>query len=105
MGDYDGDGRNDISVVRAVPFDPAEPGGPALLRWFIRLSGGGQAVVDYGEEGDVPVFADYTGDRRTDLGVVRYPVGEPDEASPTPLEWYVRSSNNGATSRALRSSR
>lgn len=101
MGDYDGDGRNDISVVRAVPFDPAEPGAPALLRWFIRLSGGGRAVVDYGEEGDVPVFADYTGDRRTDLGVVRYPVGEPDEASTTPLEWYVRSSNNGATSRTV----
>lgn len=58
-------------MVRAVPFDPTVSNCPALQRWF------------------------------TDLGVVRYPVREPDEASTTRLEWYLRSSSPGATSRTV----
>lgn len=96
LGDYDGDGRSDISVVRAVPFDPAAPDGPALLRWFIRLSAGGAAVVDFGNADDVPVFADYTGDGRTDISIVRYP--EPPAGYSGRLESYVRDSRTGSSS-------
>lgn len=104
-GDYDNDGRTDVSVVRQVPVDPAAPDGDVVLRWFLRLSAGGQVVIDHGsstkEHADFPVAADYTGDGRTDIGVVRYPEREPGELVQVPLEWYVRSSTTGTTTRSV----
>lgn len=97
-GDYDGDGRTDIAVVRRVQ----TPDGREVLRWFIRLSGGGQAVLDHGDaETDDPVPADYTGDGRTDVGVVRYAENLPGEVNTTPLAWFIRSSADGTTTRRV----
>lgn len=71
-------------------------------RWFIRLSGGGQSVLDHGDAGtDVPVSADYIGDGRTDVGVVRYTEREPDDLVTALLEWFIRSSADGTTTRTV----
>lgn len=66
QGDYDNDGRADVAVVRYLA--------NGNFRWFIALSRGGAAVVDWGNwqtQGDFPVWGDFTGDGRTDLGVWR----------------------------------
>ena len=79
-GDYDGDGRPDVGVWR-----------PSTGDWSVLLS-----AFDYdgnhrlqrrwglGTAGDVPVPADYDGDRLTDLAVWRAPTGD----------WYVLKSSN-----------
>ncbi|HXG86466.1 MAG TPA: VCBS repeat-containing protein [Pyrinomonadaceae bacterium] len=70
--DYDGDGRDDLTVVRD---------GGANLVWFIlRSSNGTVAVVNFGlpgftadtGRGDIPIAgADYNGDGRADITVIR----------------------------------
>jgi hypothetical protein len=67
-GDYDNDGRTDVAVVRegATPTD--------ILQWYIRLSGSGGAVANYGfglTGSDVLVQNDYDGDGKTDIAVWR----------------------------------
>ena len=67
-GDYDHDGKTDIAVVRegAQTTD--------ILQWFIRLSGSGNAVVNYGfglTGSDLLAQNDYDGDGKTDVAVWR----------------------------------
>ena len=71
-GDYDGDGKTDLAVVRegAAPTDN--------LNWYYRASTTGQMVGPYpwGVTGtDLLAQNDYTGDGKTDLGIWRNSVG------------------------------
>ncbi len=76
-GDYGGDRRTDIAVVRG--FGVFEPS-PHLV-WYIR--GVGTVVWGSGFT-DWPVPADYNGDGKTDIAVVRY------ISETAPLVWYIR---------------
>jgi hypothetical protein len=75
-GDYDGDGRMDLSVYR-----------PTTGYWYIKNSSDG-AVVAYrfGIAEDIPVPADYDGDSKADVTVFR----------PSENAWYRLNSSNGA---------
>ena len=68
--DYDGDGRDDLTVVR--------DGNPNLTWFFLRSSNNTLGVVNFGTRGfttgtgDTPIAgADYNGDGRADLTVIR----------------------------------
>jgi len=89
IADYDGDGRADLSIWR--PSNPFCPGQGGL--WFTVFSGGGTRATCIGQFGDLPVPADYDGDRKADLAIYR------------PLNqgcvggaglWYVQLSGGGA---------
>ena len=56
-GDYDGDGKADITVYR-----------PSSGHWFILKSSTNSAFMIYqlGTTGDIPVPGDYDGDGKTD---------------------------------------
>lgn len=58
--DFDGDNRADISVFR-----------PSEGKWYVRKSGGGDSMVQFGLPGDVPVTADYDGDAKSDAVIFR----------------------------------
>ena len=75
-GDFDGDGRADLYVVR-----------PGDDRWLIRPSSGSLRVDQMGDPaaGDLPVTADFDGDGRSDLAVVR----------PGTDQWFIRLSSGG----------
>ncbi|HLM02277.1 MAG TPA: FG-GAP-like repeat-containing protein [Pyrinomonadaceae bacterium] len=72
--DVDGDGKTDIGVFR-----------PSEGNWYILQSADNSfRAFHFGQDNDVPVPADYDGDRKTDIAVVREDV------------WYIlQSSNNG----------
>jgi len=89
-GDYDGDGKTDIAVVRAGS------GAESELNWFIRKStDGGLKSVKFGITGDDNIFGDltvqndYDGDGITDVAVWRDSNG---------FFYFIRSSGNGSTS-------
>ncbi|MCB9548371.1 MAG: VCBS repeat-containing protein [Myxococcales bacterium] len=71
VGDFDGDGRDDLGAWR--PLDGA---------WFARRPDGLPVVdgVRLGQAGDVPLPADYDGDGRADLAVYR----------PSTGQWFAR---------------
>ncbi len=74
-GDFDGDGKGDFVTY-------------SVDGWFISLSGGNYATVDFihwGAAGDKPVAADYDGDGKDDLAVFR----------PSDGFWYIRKSGGG----------
>jgi hypothetical protein len=76
-GDFDGDGRDEISVFR-----------PPTGTWYSLMSAGGFATssqVQFGLPGDITVPGDYDGDRRADVAVFRPPSGL----------WFLRASSNG----------
>jgi len=73
--DYDGDGRADVSVFRAVE-----------NKWFILRSADlGITQTIFAVAGDIPVPADYDGDGKTDLAIFRPSSGD---------WWYLSSINN-----------
>lgn len=77
--DYDGDTITDFGIYQS-----------STGNWFVKYSGGGFDIVNWGEGGgvDIPVPGDYDGDRRADLAVYQ----------PTRALWAVRSLVTGAIS-------
>jgi hypothetical protein len=75
IGDFDGDGRGDVTVVR-----------PSTGEWFTRQShSDAVAYMQWGVPGDVRMPGDYDGDRRSDHAVYR----------PSSGEWLARLSGAG----------
>lgn len=73
LGDWDGDGRDDISVVRVGVGD--------RLFWYVALSGSAQVqVYEWGVKGDKPGLSDVDGDGIAELVVLR----------PGTYVWYIR---------------
>ena len=71
--DFDGDGRDDISVFR-----------PSTGVWYVIGSTSGMSAIQVGISGDIPVPADYDGDGKTDYAVYR----------PSSGTWFIRRSSN-----------
>lgn len=82
-GDYDGDGKTDLAVVR---------GSGGLILWWIRPSGGGADFPTFfgNSATDFPTMGDYDGDGKTDISVWR-----PD-IDPTQNNFYYLGSTSGA---------
>ncbi|HEX6124500.1 MAG TPA: hypothetical protein VFZ23_03935 [Pyrinomonadaceae bacterium] len=66
--DYDGDRKTDVAIWR--------PNGGAGGEWWIRYSGGGNAVFNFGLSTDKAVPGDYTGDGRADVAFWRPSTGQ-----------------------------
>jgi hypothetical protein len=83
LGDFGGDGVNDLAVFRAT-----------TAEWFIlNLPRGTFRAVQFGPAGaSLPVPADYDGDGRTDLAVY-VPATAPGATS----TWFVHGSRDGVT--------
>lgn len=77
IGDFDGDQRADLVVLR-----------PSTNTWYFRYSAFPTAFsnIPFGQAGDIAVPADYDGDAITDIAVWR----------PTTGEWFVKFSSNGS---------
>ncbi len=84
-GDYDGDGKTDISVWR--------PGPAGAAVWYTLLSSNGTARIEaFGQSGDFAnVQGDYDGDGKDDIAVYR-PSNSP---TTDPSIWYYRTAQNG----------
>ena len=76
-GDFDGDGRTDVSVFR-----------PSEGNWYLNQSRAGFAVLHWGIPSDRIVPADYDGDGKTDIAVFR---GTDDPNQP---DFYILNSSN-----------
>lgn len=75
LGDWDGDGRDDIAVVRVGDGD--------YLHWYVAQSASGQ-IVDYvfGLKGDKPFVSDCDGDGKAEIIVLRNTASEQ-------FNWYI----------------
>ncbi len=86
--DFDGDGARDLAVWQP----PGTPGAGATIGKFrILLSGDGSYTQlvekDFGIVGDVPILADFTGDGKTDIAVVRSGGLAGDDWTDASLRW------------------
>jgi len=89
--DYDGDGKTDIAVWRAI--SSGQPSGNAFF-YILQSQTNTVRVEDFGQVGDDPtVVDDYDGDNKADLAVYR--AGAAPGAQST---WYYRTSPGGAIS-------
>lgn len=85
LGDWDGDGRDDISVVRVGAGD--------ILSWFVALTAGNGSLVEYqfGLKGDLAGVSDVDGDGLAEMVVLRdgynWFVREPSEESYLQVQW------------------
>jgi hypothetical protein len=84
-GDYDGDGRADLTLYRNGAVD----GSPSYF-YILRSSDNALQTVQWGMRGDRPVSRDYDGDGRTDIAVYRPGWGMYD-----PSYWYILQSSTG----------
>jgi hypothetical protein len=80
VGDFDGDGKSDISVFR-----------PSTGAWYLLNSNTGFSSVQFGLSTDKSVPADYDGDGKTDIAVWRENPNNPDRAN-----FYILNSRDGA---------
>jgi hypothetical protein len=83
IGDYDGDGRQDIAVFRRS----------TGIFYIIDSSTGTAHAETFGAVNDFPSIGDYDGDGKSDLTVVRVESGQ--------RVWYIRNSSNGAVRREV----
>ena len=78
--DFDGDGRTDLSVFRQTPR-------PEMPDFYVQNSSNGSLIsTAWGDGNDVPVNADYDGDKRADYAIFR----------PASRTWFVLRSSDGA---------
>jgi hypothetical protein len=76
-GDFDGDGVTDSNIFR-----------PATGQWFILNSGTNTAsIVQWGQNGDIPVDGDFDGDRVADQAIFR----------PSDGSWWIHKSSDAQT--------
>jgi hypothetical protein len=74
-GDFDGDGVTDSNIFR-----------PATGQWFVLNSGSNTAnIVQWGQNGDIPVDGDFDGDRVADQAIFR----------PSDGSWWIHKSSDG----------
>lgn len=83
IGDYDGDGRQDIAVFRR-----------STGVWYIIDSSTGTSRAEvFGTVNDFPSVGDYDGDGKADLTAVRIESGQ--------RVWYIRNSSTGTVRREV----
>lgn len=80
LGDYDGDGKWDVTVVRRM----LPPSSPNIFWYVLNSSDGAMTAQHWGILGDIEVPQDYDGDGKTDFAVHRYGGW-----------WYILRSSNG----------
>ena len=89
-GDWDGNGVDNVGVVRQVP-------GDRLLHWYLDLDGDltHDVQVRFGIAGDTPVTGDWNGDGIDDVGVVR-------QMSDGLLHWFFDTDGDPRHERKIR---